>query len=119
MAPEETSTTSAPGTFSAIASTSASTRLPSRPPAAVVSEEEPTLTTIRRAPTTSRNVLTRSFCPARDLRPKPFHTLVGRSSSATAASASLRAAMSAPTARELRASRSRALTPMLRRQVSK
>ena len=46
MAPEETSTISAPGTFSTIASTSASTRLPSSPPAVVVSDEDPILTTV-------------------------------------------------------------------------
>src|SRR2546421_3340569 len=51
IAPEETSTVS-PGR-SAIASTSASTRVRSRPPDAVVSEDEPTFTTTRRASRTA------------------------------------------------------------------
>src|SRR2546421_2072979 len=51
IAPEETSTVS-PGR-SAIASTSASTRVRSRPPAAVVREDEPTFTTTRRASRTA------------------------------------------------------------------
>src|SRR6266508_5970951 len=51
IAPEETSTVS-PGR-SAIASTSASTRVRSRLPVAVVRDDEPTLTTTRPAPRTS------------------------------------------------------------------
>ncbi len=55
MAPEETRTTSfsPPLRLLARTSTRASTRSASRPPAAVVSEEEPTLTTILRASVTA------------------------------------------------------------------
>src|SRR3954451_16754732 len=69
MAPEETSTISRspPLRIFASTSTSASTRSASRPPAAVVSDEEPTLTTILRA------ALTACLAPA-TLRSVPSHT---------------------------------------------
>ncbi|MEZ0096100.1 hypothetical protein ABH925_007307, partial [Streptacidiphilus sp. EB129] len=54
IAPDDTSTISRPGTLvRASTSTNASTRSASNPPDAVVNEEEPTLTTIRRAFSTS------------------------------------------------------------------
>src|SRR6478609_2420059 len=60
IAPEETSTTSAPRALSpASTSTRSRTRPGSMPPAAVVREEDPTLTTIRFAPVTSVRVVMR------------------------------------------------------------